>query len=121
MFAGTTYPRESYGTSRDAAGNPVFGVSSNADFQLSAYFGQIFWGFVAVTLTLVVSIWIIRFFAGTDVVGGLVEKIKESGATGKSLDLDRLTNVVYQAFDSYGKWAAKEARHAVDINGKSHH
>lgn len=111
MHVGTPYNRDAYGTSRDVStGNPIFGVSSNADFQLSAYFGQIFWGFVAVTLTLVVSIWIIRFFAGTDVVGGLVEKIRDSGATGRALSIDNLTSTVYKALQAYDEWA-KEDHH----------
>ncbi len=116
-FPSTASTYDSYGTSRDvSAGNPLFGLSSNADFQLSAYFGQIFWGFVAATLTLVLSIWIVRFVAGTDVFGGLVERIRDSSPTGKSLDLDGVTNMVYEALESYGKWAAKEVRHATEIN-----
>ncbi|XP_021961214.1 uncharacterized protein LOC110856937 [Folsomia candida] len=116
----SSFSRDSYGTSRDASGggNPIFGVSSDANFQLSAYFGQIFWGFVTVSVTLVVAIWVIRFFSGTDVVGGFFNKIKDSSATGKSLDLDGVTNMVYDALESYGKWAAKEVRHAVDVNSK---
>ena len=108
------------GYARDAMqpqAQPFFGLSSNGEFQLSAYFSQIFWGFVAVVVGVAVIIWLIRLFFPKESIGGLVEKIKESG-TARAIDLDRLTNLVYGAFDSYGKWATKDTRDSTGYHPK---
>jgi len=72
-----------------------------------------------VTFTIILCFWLIKFFVGTDVVGGLVEKIRDSGATAKSLDLDRITNIVYKAIDTYSKYAVNEVKYLEDeLKGK---
>lgn len=88
----------------------IFNLSSDAEFNLSAYFGQIFWGFVGCTIFIAIIIWIVRYLKGVEGLGNIVEKIKDTSGTGRSLDMDKLTNAVYQAFDTYGKWVAKEAQ-----------
>ena len=93
------------------------GLASNGEFQLSAYFSTLFWGFTAIIVTIAAIIYLIRVFYPAEGLGSIVQKIKESG-TGKSLDLDRITNMVYGALDSYGKWAAKDVRNS-NIYGKT--
>jgi len=103
-----SYPPAPYG--RDVQSAPILGLASNGEFQLSAFFSQFFWGFVAVTVTIAIIIAIIRFMYPTAGIGGIVSKLKESTAA-RSIDLDKLTNVVYGALDSYGKWAVNETPH----------
>jgi len=101
----SNYPPASY--VRDAQSSPFFGLASNGEIQLSAYFSQLFWGFVAVTVTIAAIIYLIRLFFPTAGIGNIVKKLNESGAA-RGLDLDKITNVVYGALDSYGKWAVKD-------------
>jgi len=108
--------------SRNAYGYPMFGgVANKADFSLSNYIGPIFWSTLAVAATVIVSALIFNFFAGTNVFGGIVEKIKNSGAVAKAMnfDVDRLTIMVHTALDNYKKITLAEAKiHNVNENDK---
>jgi len=89
--------------------NEIFGVSSNGDLKLSAYFGPVFWGFVAGLALGIIVVWIISLFGGFEYLGtairGIGTDIKKSGTgKAKSLDLDHITSLVYAAMDKYNKW-----------------
>ncbi|CAG7832345.1 unnamed protein product [Allacma fusca] len=101
--------------------SPFLGLSSNGEFQLSAYFSQIFWGVVAVVVSVAVIIWLIRLFFPHESLGNLVDKIKSTKA-GKNLDIDRITSLVYGALDSYDNWSKRDTRGSIEtrpeIKGK---
>ncbi|CAG7721435.1 unnamed protein product [Allacma fusca] len=105
-----TYPRDTPSPST------FLGLSSNGEFQLSAYFSQVFWGLVGSIVGIAVIIWLIRIIFPKESFDSLVDKIK-STKTGKNMDIDRITNMVYGAIDSYSKWATKDARAGV-VNPK---
>jgi len=114
-YSGSTYGNRDVGwgspTNQAGWSTPYFGVSTGTAWELSAYFGPVFWGFVAIVATFGFCVGVSRFLLGGDIFGGMFRRISEAAPTGKSLDLDNITNMVYQALDTYGRYAAKDARY----------
>ncbi|CAL8082161.1 unnamed protein product [Orchesella dallaii] len=122
-YTGPSYGRDVYNSNREGWGSgsgwyPYFGINAGTAWELSAYFGQVFWAVVAVLVAFVACLGVTRLFVGGDVLGGLFQRIKENAPSGRSLDLDNLTNIVYQALETYGKFAAKDVRQGVTQNMK---
>jgi len=115
-YSGSNYGNRDVGWSSPTnqggwSSSPYFGVTTGTAWELSAYFGPVFWGFVAVVATFGFCVGVSRFILGADIFGGMFRRISEAAPTGKSLDLDNITNMVYQALDTYGRYAAKDARY----------
>jgi len=91
------------------------GLNSAADFQLSAYFGHIFWGAFAVILTAVTALYGINFFSGgQNPIATFFERIRGGGGrTGRALFVDDLTSNVYKAFENVKEVAGREARELI--------
>jgi len=92
---------------------PIFGISSSGDLQLAVLFGPIFWGCVAAIVVVAILVFGIKWYGGYEKLGGLVKDIGEKTGTGKSLDLDKLTTLAYQAIDKYEKWNANSRPSSV--------
>lgn len=110
------YPQDpvAYSTN-NAVGHPsnsfqppqLFGLSSNGDFQLSAYFGNIIWTVLSGLVILIAVVVLFRSFGVFEKIGGLFDNFNDSdgkNGSGRAIDLDKLSTMVYTAFDQYGKW-----------------
>lgn len=88
------------------------------DYLFSAYIGPVVWGFIAILATFGLCVGVSRFVMGSDIFGGIFQRSKDVVAGARSLDLDNITNMVYQALDTYGKYAEKQARQGQTENFK---
>lgn len=109
---------------RDSSGwsYPYIGVSAGMDYLFSAYIGPVVWCFIGILATFGLCVGVSRVVMGTDLLGGFFQRSKDVVSAARalrSMDLDNITNMVYQALDTYGKFAAKAARDQVteDVKG----